>query len=146
MGLDATVVYPTIDFRFRNDFDFPVVIHMTVNQGKVQAEILGPRRPYQVAFEREIDEKVPFRTIYRDDPRLKAGSTKIAQRGMRGFSVTRTRKLYKGGDEVGSESWNLEYPPTTQIIVRGTNPEGEEPKAKQYPPLRDPAKQLRIVQ
>lgn len=146
MGLDATVVYPTIDLRFRNDFDFPVVIHMSVNQGKVQAEILGPRRPYQVAFERELDEVLPFRTVYRDDPRLKLGTTRVAQRGMRGFSVTRVRKLYQAGDEVGADEWKLEYPPTTEIIARGTDPAGEDPKSKPHAPLRDPAKQLRIVQ
>ena len=42
MGLDATVVYPTINFRVKNDFDFPVVLHETVKNGVVRAEILGP--------------------------------------------------------------------------------------------------------
>src|SRR5690606_8537436 len=27
MGMDATVVYPTINFRFKNPFEFPIVIH-----------------------------------------------------------------------------------------------------------------------
>src|SRR5262249_48881565 len=27
LGLDATVAYPNIDFRFKNPFDFPVVLH-----------------------------------------------------------------------------------------------------------------------
>ena len=44
MGLDATVVYPTIDFKFRNPFDFPVVLHETVKNGIVRAEVLGPAR------------------------------------------------------------------------------------------------------
>lgn len=146
MGLDATVVYPTIDLKFRNDFDFPVVLHMTVNQGKVRAEILGPRRPFQVAFERSVDEVLPYRTLYRDDPRLQLGTTKVGQRGMRGFKVTRTRKLYKAGEVAGEQAWKLEYPSTTEIIRRGTNPAGEIPEHKQKPPLRDPAKELRIVQ
>jgi vancomycin resistance protein YoaR len=42
MGLDATVVYPTINFRIRNPFDFPVVLHQTLRAGIVRAEILGP--------------------------------------------------------------------------------------------------------
>jgi vancomycin resistance protein YoaR len=146
MGLDATVVYPQIDLKLRNDFDFPIVIHMTVSQGEVHTEILGPRRPYQVAFEREINEFLPYRTVYRDDPRLKTGTTAIAQRGMRGFKVKRTRKLYQGGNVVQTDDWDLQYPPTTEIIRRGTSPEGEVPEPKTLPPLRDPAKHLRIVQ
>ena len=146
MGLDATVVYGAIDLKFRNEFDFPVVVHVTVNQGKVRAEILGPRRPFQVAFERTVDEVLPHRVSYRDDPRLLLGTTKIAQRGMRGFKVTRQRKLYKAGEVVDTQEWKLEYPATTEIIRRGTNPSGEVPEHKQRPPLRDPAKQLRIVQ
>ena len=146
MGLDATVVYDAIDLRFRNDLDFPVVIHMTVNQGKVQAEILGPQRPHQVAFERKIDEVLPYRTIYRDDPSMMLGTTKVAQRGMRGFSVKRLRKLYAAGEVVKNESWDLHYPPTTEIIRRGTNPAGVVPEHKTRPALRDPAKELRIVQ
>lgn len=41
MGLDSTVVYPDIDMKLRNPFDFPVVLHMTVSQGKVRAGVLG---------------------------------------------------------------------------------------------------------
>ncbi len=42
LGLDATVVYPTINFRFKNSFDVPIVLHETVAGGVVRAEILGP--------------------------------------------------------------------------------------------------------
>ncbi len=45
-----------------------------------------------------------------------------------------------------TESWDLFYPPTTEIVRRGTNPRGERPEAKKLQPLRDPARELRIVQ
>jgi len=146
MGLDSTVVYPDIDMKLVNGFEFPVVLHMTVSQGKVRAEVLGPRRPYQVAFERQLEEVVPYETIWRNDARLRAGTETVAQRGMRGFKVKRTRKLYAGGDVVKTEDWELTYRPTTEILARGTNPGGEVPDAKRRPPLRDPAPSLRIMQ
>ena len=65
---------------------------------------------------------------------------------MRGFKVVRTRKLYKAGELVDTQSWDLFYPPTTHIVRRGNNPRGEWPEAKPLPPLRDPARELRIVQ
>lgn len=146
MGLDSTVVYPSIDMKVRNPYDFPVVLHMTVSQGKVRAEVLGPRRPFQVAFERELQEVLPYETIWRNDGRLRAGTEDVVQRGRRGFKLERRRNLYEAGELVKTEKTELRYPPTTRILRRGTNPAGEVPENKKRVPLRDPAPQLRIVQ
>lgn len=146
MGLDATVVYPVIDLVLKNPYDFPVVLHMTVNQGTVVAEVLGPRRPYQVAFEREIEERTSYTTIVRHDDRLRTGAEALAQRGMRGFKVKRVRRFYEAGEEVRSEEWDLDYPATTEIVRRGTNPAGKEPEQKPKVELRDPQETMRIVQ
>jgi hypothetical protein len=146
MGLDSTVVYPSIDLELKNPFDFPVVFHMTVSQGKVRAEVLGARRPYQVAFERSLTEVVPFDTVWRDDGTLLAGTQAVSQRGMRGFKMKRKRKLHQGGQVVREEVWDLSYPPTTEIRRRGTNPSGKPPEDKPTSPLRDPAPALRIMQ
>ncbi len=146
MGLDSTVVFPSVDLVFRNPYDFPVVLHMTVSQGKVRAEVLGARRPYQVAFERELKEVVPFKTVWRDDPRLRTGTEVVAQQGMRGFKLERRRKLYQAGEVVATESWELYYPPTAEIVRRGTDPNGEIPQTTPKATLRDPAPQLRLVQ
>ncbi len=146
MGLDSTVVYPTVDMKLRNGYDFPVVLHMTVSQGKVRAEVLGPRRPYQVAFERMLEEKLPYSSVWRDDDRLRSGTQTLAQRGRRGFKLERRRKFLQSGEVVKTESWDLHYPPTTEIVRRGTNPSGETPEEKKRPALREPAPALKIVQ
>lgn len=146
MGLDATVVWPNVDLVLRNQFEFPIVLHMTVSQGQVHAEVLGPRRPYQVAFERTLKEAKPYETVVRDDPKLRQGADLLVQRGMRGFVLERVRKLYQGGEVVTTEVAELEYPPTREIIRRGTNPAGEQPERKPMPALRDPAASMRIMQ
>ncbi|MEM6996508.1 MAG: VanW family protein [Myxococcota bacterium] len=146
MGLDSTVVFDSIDMKVENTFDFPVVLHMTVSGGKVRAEVLGPRRPYQVTFERELIERQPFNTVWRDDPRLQTGVERVAQRGRRGFKLSRKRLRSAGGQVVDEQAWELRYPPTTEIIRRGTSPNGETPEVKVRPKLRDPAPHLRIVQ
>lgn len=146
MGLDATVVWDSIDLVMENPYDFPVVIHMTVSQGQVRGEILGPERPYQIAFERELAESLPYETARRADPNLLTGAEVIAQRGMRGFKLERIRKFYEGGEVVREESWDLTYPATREIIRVGTNPEGVEPEKKSFPALRDPAASMRIMQ
>ncbi len=146
MGLDATVAWGAIDLVLRNDLDFPVVIHMTVSQGQVQGEILGPRRPYQVAFERSLADSLPYETVTRADPKLRTGSSVVAQRGMRGFKLERVRKRYQGGEVVDEQSWDLTYPATREIIRVGTNPTGVVPEKKARPALRDPQASMRIMQ
>lgn len=146
MGLDSTVVWPDLDLKMRNPYDFPIVVHMTVSQGKVRAQILGARRPYRVAFERTLREVLPFRTVWRDDANLRAGSEDILQHGRRGFTLARERKFYEGDEVVRTESWDLHYPPTTEIVRRGTSPNGATAQPSPPPPLRDPAPHLRIMQ
>lgn len=146
MGLDSVVAWPELDMKIRNPYDFPLVLHMTVLQGQVQAQVLGPQRPYQVAFERTLGDVVEYPTVWRDDETLQQGAEEVVQRGRRGFSLTRERKFYAAGDEVKNESWTLRYPPTTEILRRGTNPGGREPKPGSRAPLRDPAASMRITQ
>lgn len=147
MGLDSTVVYGSVDMKIKNPFDFPVVFHTRVSAGQVQVEVLGARKVYDaVAFERQVKEVLPHSTIVRDDKELHAGAEAVSQRGMRGFKVVRTRKLYRGEDVVDTQSWDLFYPPTAHIVRRGINPRGAWPEQKALPPLRDPARELRVVQ
>lgn len=147
MGLDSTVVFGSVDMKLKNPFDFPVVLHTSVSAGKVKIEVLGKQRVFdEVAFERQVKEVLPHSTIVRGDARLHTGAETVSQRGMRGFKVVRTRKLYKAGEIVDTQSWDLFYPPTTHIVRRGNNPRGEWPESKPLSPLRDPARELRIVQ
>ena len=147
MGLDSTVVYGSVDMKIKNSFDFPIVFHTRVSAGQVQVEVLGARKVYDsVAFERQVKEVLPHSTIVRDDKELHAGAETVSQRGMRGFKVVRTRKLYRGEQVVDTQSWDLFYPPTAHIVRRGTNPRGTWPDSKPLPPLRDPARELRVVQ
>jgi len=119
MGLDATVVYPTINFRFRNGFDFPVVLHETVKNGAVRAEVLGPERKHTVTFIRRITEALPYEQLEREDDRLPRGVRVLAQRGVAGFAVTRYRILREGPNAI-RERWLDRYPPTPQIVRLGT--------------------------
>jgi vancomycin resistance protein YoaR len=118
MGLDATVVYPTINFRIRNQFDFPVVLHETVKNGIVRSEILGPTEPLTVTFIRRITDALPFEQVERKDDRLPRGVRVLLQRGVPGFKLTRYRIL-RDGDHAVREKWSDMYPPTTQIVRVG---------------------------
>ena len=115
MGLDATVVYPTIDFRFKNPFDFPVILHETVKNGIVRAEILGPAQARTVTLIRRITAVQPYEELERPDEKLPRGVRVLGQRGVPGFTVTRYRIVRMGAHAV-RERWVDKYPPTQQVV------------------------------
>ncbi len=124
MGLDATVVYPTINFRLRNPFPFPVVLHETVKNGVVRAEILGPKRTRTVTLIRRIDSAIPYEEVERPDKTLPNGVRRLGQRGVAGFKLRRYRIVREGAHAV-RERWDDTYPPTSQIVRVGI---GDLPK------------------
>ncbi|MCC6648099.1 MAG: VanW family protein [Polyangiaceae bacterium] len=126
MGLDAAVAYPTINFRFKNNLPYPVVLHETVKDGVVRAEVLGPKRKRAVTFIRKIDEIIPFQEQEKPDPKLPDGVKVLAQRGIPGFKLHRYR-IVREGIFGTRERWADTYPPTTQIIRVGTGQDKDTP-------------------
>ena len=124
MGLDATVVYPSVDLKLKNPYPFPVAIHYTVSQGTVRVEILAPSRPWdKVAFEREISKEIPFETVSRDDDALPLGTQIIDQIGFPGYELIRKRHFYKAGKLARTEKREIKYPLTTEYVRIGTHPD-----------------------
>lgn len=119
MGMDATVVYPTINFRFKNGFDFPIVVHEKVEGGRVYAEIRGGQVDQVVSMIRKIDAAIPYEQIERTDPQLSKGTRILAQRGVPGFRLHRYRTIRRGSHTT-RERWRDVYPPTAQVIRIGT--------------------------
>jgi vancomycin resistance protein YoaR len=125
MGLDATVVYPTINFRVRNPFDFPVVLHQTVKNGIVRAEVLGPDKGRVVTLIRRVESAIPYEQLERPDDALPEGKRLLGQRGIPGFKLRRYR-IVREGPHALRERWNDLYPPTPQIVRVGTGKKARE--------------------
>ena len=122
MGLDSTVVYPTVDLKMKNPYDFPVVIHYRVTRGEAMVEILGEKRPWtKVVFEREVEEEVPYTSTERPDETLPIGYVSLDQPGFNGYKLMRYRKFFKGNRLVKTDKWKLEYKPVTEYLRVGTN-------------------------
>lgn len=160
MGLDSTVVYPSVDLKLRNPYDFPIVMHYQVNQGAVKVELLGKERPDRVVFERQIETETPFRVERRPYPEAPAGQQFPLQEGYPGYTLIRRRYIFPK-DKVPrwsgpqplreilakmrtpppfrEDHWTLRYPPTTEILAVGTAAGGK----KVTPP---PAHHIRALQ
>lgn len=133
LGLDATVVYPTINYRFSNTYPFPVVLHQIVKDGKVRAEILGPESGQTVTLIRRIREALPYDQVERDEPRLAKGKSLLLQRGVPGFRL-RMYRILRRGPHARRQRWDMTYPPTTQVLAKGVGGgTGAPPRSDSHP-------------
>ena len=121
LGLDAAVSYPSLNFRFENDRDFPILLGLTVEDGWVTATVWGAAHDAQVSFVRRIDETTAFEEREEEDPSLPNGVRVLSQRGIPGFRVTRWRIIRDNArNQAVREALRDVYPPTLQIWRVGT--------------------------
>ena len=124
MGLDATVVWPYVDLKLKNPYDFPIAIRYRVARGEAHVEVLGKERPYdKVTFERNVDERLDFETITREDDEIAIGHMVVDQPGYPGYNVSRRRIFFKDGKVVKSNRWKLQYRPVVEYVRMGMSPD-----------------------
>ena len=139
LGFDAAVVYPTLDLRLVNPYDFPVVLRERVEAGRVRAEVRGARRPQMVTLIRRIDAAQPFAETTSLDPALPAGVRVLEQRGVPGFDLHRYR-IRRTGPHAVREVVVDHYPPTTQWVRVGSG--GKSASETGRPPRETPPEYL----
>jgi vancomycin resistance protein YoaR len=134
LGLDATVAYGSLNFRFQNDRSFPIVVEATVDDGFVRVALHGKERVHTVSFLRRIDKTMPFEEKTVDDPSLPRTTRVLQQRGIPGFEITSFRVIRDARSGLARrERSHDKYPPTPQIWRIGSGPEA----APGYQPPRN---------
>ncbi len=112
-GLDATVVYPTVDLKLRNPFSFPVAVHATVAGYALRMELLGADKPVDVTFGKTVLSTTPFDRKVVEEAGL--AGPKRKQKGLDGMAIMRARVLaFHDGHRKVEMSRDL-YPPTKEI-------------------------------
>lgn len=131
IALDATVVASKVDLQLRNPYDFPIVIHYKVARGVSFVEILGKEKPFDyIEFDRNIDRRVPFETVTREDGSMGMGHSVVDQMGYPGYKVSRIRRTYKDGEVIDEDKWKLAYRPVVEYVRLGNNPNPNLPAPK----------------
>lgn len=95
-GLDATVSYGAIDFRFRNASATPVVIETVIRGRTITARVLGQGPAPIVKLERSGIAALGGRTVTYKDKTLPYGMRVVAKKGSNGIAVTVTRIVGEG--------------------------------------------------
>jgi len=134
MGLDATVVYPIVDLKLRNPYRFPVVIHSTIDRGTLTFQLLGRERPATVEWGTDTVSVANFKRKVEEAAWLPPGKFVKKQKGIRGYSIRKTRKIHLRDGEERVEVTTDVYPPTFEIYMV---PPGTDP-AQELPPVGEP--------
>lgn len=122
-GKDATVVYGSLDFKFKNTRNYPIQIKASAQNGIVTISIYGIKEgtEYDIEISTTILNYLQYSVVYEDDASLAEGEEKVTQNGSRGCKSI-TYKIYKlNGVEVSRSVLSTDtYDPMNKYISRGT--------------------------
>lgn len=142
-GLDATVSYGYIDYKFVNTYDFPIYIQGFIGGGTLGFNIYGNTsaldgKTYDLVS--EINETYEPKVEYVDDANLEAGKEVTESTGMTGYKSTTYLVTYQNGTEIKRERIGTDvYKTTNTIIKRGTKKAAAEPEKAPEKPEKAPA-------
>ena len=123
-GEDATVVYGSLDFRFKNTSPYPIKIVATSKNNYIRVKLMGtePDEVRTVKLTKKTHSTTPYTTREKQTSELPAGERKVEQKGQEGLSMTVWRNVYdKNGKLVESYVENKsKYKPMPEIVLVGT--------------------------
>ncbi|MEL5865158.1 VanW family protein [Clostridium cochlearium] len=104
-GLDATVSYGSIDYKFKNTLSYPIYIEGIANNEKITFNIYSNSSLNKIKYDlvSEIHNKIPFKTVYEEDPSLPLNSQKVLQSGSFGCTANVFLVSYKDGKKISKE-------------------------------------------
>ncbi len=152
-GEDATVVYGSIDFRFKNTSPYPIKIVATSKDNYIRIKLMGTETDkFTVKLTKKTLSTSPFEERVRNVSTLAKGERNIEQKGQEGLVMEVYRNVYdEGGKLISSKFENKStYKPMPQIVHVGTAAATEEepstpaisetetePPAEEMPPEAD---------
>lgn len=99
LGLDATIDWGNIDFKFENTHEYPIYISAYTDDNKVYVDIYSHEsllsKTYK--FNSEVIKTYPSSTKYVNDTSLPKGTTKLVSKGTTGYQVRVSRETYING-------------------------------------------------
>jgi vancomycin resistance protein YoaR len=136
LGRDATVNYPDLDLRFRNDTEAWILVATSWNDSSITVSLYGggpERRVESSEGTARVTGAGPVRRV--PDPTLEVGSTIVEEEGSSASATTVTRTVYAAdGTVLHDETWNTSYRGEYRIVRVGTKPKPKPPPEQPKPP------------
>lgn len=122
-GIDATVFYPSVDLKFKNDTGHYILIQSIVNPEveRLTYYLYGTSDGRQVTISKPvITSQTPAPApLYQDDPALPKGVIKQTDFAAAGAHVYFTRQVVKDGKTLINETYASDYQPWQAVYLRG---------------------------
>lgn len=122
-GRDATVSWGSIDFKFKNNREYPIKIEAKSKNGVCEMSIYGIKEEteYEVVIQSNVISYIPYTTKYEKDSNLEEGKEVVEQSGYNGCTSEAYRILKINGEVVSKTLLSKDtYDPMTKIIRIGT--------------------------
>lgn len=141
MGREATLNYPSIDNRFRNDTGAGVLIRTSYSATSITVSLYGSKEGRTCRAEGpNVLSTTPPEVKLVDDPTLPAGTTKELAPGHTGYVVENFRIISRPGQPDQRERYLEHYAMTPTKIANGTGPPAPPPTVPAPPPTVPPPK------
>lgn len=125
VGFDASVYYPSLDFKFINDTGKHILIQSEYDPKKLELSfyIFGTKDGREVSIsEPKLYGYIPTPApLYIDDSSLAPGKVKQVDFPASGISSSFTRVVTKDGEKVIDEKFTSTYSPWRAIYLRGVD-------------------------
>lgn len=123
-GFDATIYYPSIDLKFKNDTDHHILIQSSINydEQKLEFSLYGTRDSRSVLISKPVisDQSPAPLPLFQDDPTLPKGEVKQIDFEAAGAKVIFTRTVTKNGKAIFSDKFVSNFQPWQAVYLRGT--------------------------
>ena len=122
-GRDATVVYGTTDFKFKNTRKYPVRIVASAKNGIATVSMYGIKEEneYTFSFSTKTIASIPSTTKYIEDSTLPVGTEKVKQKGANGLKTETYITKMLNGKVISTKLLSKDtYDAMTRIVIKGT--------------------------
>ena len=135
LGRDATVDYPSVDLKFRNDTDHWLLIRTFVSPGALTVTIYGTPQHRRVESEvapLTVVGATPVKVT--KDPTLKKGERVVDHGGTPPTATTVRRKVFDAdGKLLYDDTWHSSYVSDATLVRVGTKKAPKKPAAADVP-------------
>ena len=122
-GKDATVVYGSTDFKFKNTRSYPIRIVASAQNGVATVTFYGIKeeQEYEFTITPKVIATIPYTTKYIDDNTLEEGKEVVEQKGTNGLKTKTYITKMLNGKVISTTLLSTDtYSAMTRIVRRGT--------------------------
>jgi Uncharacterized vancomycin resistance protein len=120
LGTDATVVWDSIDFKFKNTLGYPLLLEAYTNNKNLYVNIYSNSSllSKRYVIKSDIIERIPSIVEPVKDPSIQAGKRYTVTKGSDGFRVKVFRYTYENGSLINTETLSNDYYEPTETKVK----------------------------